>query len=148
MQNKIVKSIVIDASIDRVWQALSDHQQFGSWFLVNLDKAFEVNKISSGKLTHPGCESMIFSALTTSMDSPTHFSFRWPHDEGFDLQREDILQNTSLVEFYLEDLGDGTRLTVTESGFEFLPEDLRLNVIKSNTGGWATQLKNIRRYLE
>ena len=54
----------------------------------------------------------------------------------------------TLVEFILEPAGDGTVLTVTESGFDKVPEPRRSDVMRSNDGGWAEQVQNIRRYVE
>lgn len=54
----------------------------------------------------------------------------------------------TLVEFVLEPMGNGTRLTVTESGFDKVPEPRRSNVMRDNDGGWAEQVKNIRDYVE
>jgi len=48
------------------------------------------------------------------------------------------------VEFVLEPIDGGTRLTVTESGFDAVPEPRRTNVMRDNDGGWAEQVKNIR----
>ena len=50
----------------------------------------------------------------------------------------------TLVEFVLEPINGGTRLTVTESGFDAVPEPRRTNVMRDNDGGWAEQVKNIR----
>lgn len=70
------------------------------------------------------------------------FSFRWhPHavDENVDYSGEP----TTLVEFRLEDAGDGTKLTVTESGFEHIPAARRDLAFRMNDGGWEEQLKNL-----
>jgi hypothetical protein len=53
-----------------------------------------------------------------------------------------------LVEFLLEPIATGTKLTVTESGFDKVPEPRRSNVLRSNDGGWAEQVENIKRYAE
>ncbi|WP_335682227.1 SRPBCC family protein [Sphingobium indicum] len=52
------------------------------------------------------------------------------------------------MEFLLEPVESGTRLTVTESGFDKVPEPRRSNVMRDNDGGWAEQVKNIRDYAE
>ena len=52
------------------------------------------------------------------------------------------------VEYRLADAGNGTRLTVVESGFAALPDDIRENALRDNTQGWDEQIENIRTYLE
>jgi len=52
-----------------------------------------------------------------------------------------------LVEFRLEERGDGTLLTLTESGFAKLPPERRGEAFRMNEGGWAEQLENIARHV-
>src|SRR6266480_1395969 len=54
---------------------------------------------------------------------------------------------STLVEFRLEKTANGTVLTVTESGFDKLPADRRLEAFRRNEGGWAEQIKNVEAYL-
>jgi hypothetical protein len=54
---------------------------------------------------------------------------------------------TTLVEFRLEEVTGGTRLTVTESGFERIPAGRRAEAFRMNDQGWAGQLKNIERHV-
>ena len=51
------------------------------------------------------------------------------------------------VEFILAPNANGTTLTVTESGFDAVPEPRRANVMRSNDGGWAEQLQNIKSHV-
>jgi hypothetical protein len=53
----------------------------------------------------------------------------------------------TLVEFRLEATAQGTRLTVTESGFEKIPAGRRPEAFRMNEGGWAQQMKNIERHV-
>jgi hypothetical protein len=52
-----------------------------------------------------------------------------------------------LVEFRLEAVKNGTVLTLTETGFDQLPADFRLEAFRRNDGGWAEQMKNIENYV-
>ena len=54
---------------------------------------------------------------------------------------------TTLVEFRLEKTAGGTMLVLTESGFEKLPDDRRLEAFRRNEGGWTEQMKNIENYV-
>ena len=44
--------------------------------------------------------------------------------------------------------GQGTRLTVVESGFSQLPEDAHRQAFDGNTRGWASELGELADYLD
>ena len=56
-------------------------------------------------------------------------------------------EHTRLVEFRLEEVAGGSRLTVTESGFDRIPAARRAEAFRMNDEGWAVQIKNIERYV-
>ena len=53
----------------------------------------------------------------------------------------------TLVEFILEDVNGGTRLTIVESGFDKIPLARRAEAFRMNEGGWSEQIQNIERYV-
>jgi uncharacterized protein YndB with AHSA1/START domain len=55
---------------------------------------------------------------------------------------------TTLVTFNMADATGGTRLEVTESGFDQIPEARRQKAFEMNSGGWAQQMKNIADYVK
>jgi len=83
---------------------------------------------------------------TVAMEAPRRFAFTWVHDE--DYWRNPPQGPSTLVEFFLEPIEGGTRLTVVESGFEALPPERRMSVLRDNEGGWAYQLQNVRDHVE
>ena len=54
---------------------------------------------------------------------------------------------STLVEFRLKKTANGTLLLLTESGFDKLPADRRLEAFRRNEGGWTEQMKNIESYV-
>lgn len=52
MSDMIQREIQLDAPIERVWRAVTDHREFGQWFRVALDGPFLVGELSSGHITH------------------------------------------------------------------------------------------------
>jgi uncharacterized protein YndB with AHSA1/START domain len=146
MSDRIKKTIELNASVERVWRALADHKEFGAWFRVRLDQPFAAGAESTGQMTYPGFEHVPWRAEVVAMDEPRFFSFRWPHmDEKQDV-REDWAW--TLVEFRLEPTASGTRLTVTESGFDALPAERRAENYRMNEQGWAEQMGNIKTHVE
>jgi len=54
MSDRIEKSVELKASVSRVWRALTDHTEFGTWFRVKLDNPFVARQTTRGHITHPG----------------------------------------------------------------------------------------------
>ena len=48
----IEKQVVLKASLQRVWQAISDHRAFGTWFGAELDAPFAPGARITGRI-HP-----------------------------------------------------------------------------------------------
>lgn len=143
--DRIVKVVELRAPPARVWKALTDHKAFGHWFRVDLDQAFQVGGISTGKMTYPGHEGMPWIVYIERMETERLFSFRWYDSDDGSRQNDD--QPGLLVEFQLEDIPQGTRLTITESGFSALPHPRGIEVMRGNREGWTIQADNIARYL-
>lgn len=146
MTNRIEKTIDLAAPVERVWRALTDHKEFGTWFRVKLDQPFEPGVASTGRMTYPGYEHVPWNATVVEMAEPTLFSFTWPHmDEA---AGDYAAEPRTLVEFRLEPTANGTKLTITESGFDALPAHRRAENYRGNEGGWAEQLRNIKAHVE
>lgn len=144
--DRIEKQITLRAPRSRVWSALTKAEQFGEWFGAKLEGAFVPGARVSGRITIKDY-SHVTMAIVIDRVEPEHlFSYRWhPYavDPGTDYSSEPM----TLVEFRLQDVADGTRLTIVESGFDQIPEGRRATAFRMNEGGWAGQIKNIERYL-
>ena len=145
-QDRIEKQIELKAPIARVWRALTDHREFGKWFGVNLEAPFVPGQTARGRITYPGYEQYTLEAVVQKMEPERLFSFTW-HPYALDLQRDYSQEPPTLVEFRLEQKGDSTLLTVTESGFSKIPADRRLEAFRMNDDGWAEQMQNIERHV-
>ena len=150
MNDSIEKRIELKAPISRVWRALTDYREFGEWFRVKLDGPFVPGQASRGQMTYPGYEHVKWEAVVQKMEPDRLFSFTWPHPKSLekaDYPLEYSEEPTTLVEFRLEETASGTLLVLTESGFDNLPVDRRLEAFRRNDGGWTEQMKNIETYV-
>jgi len=146
MNDRIEKRMELAAPVSRVWRALTDHREFGEWFRVELEAPFAPGRESRGHITYPGHEHIQWRAVVRDMVPERLFSFTWhPYaiEPGVDYSGE----VPTLVEFRLEPHGDGTLLTVTESGFDRIPAHRRDEAFRMNDGGWAEQMQNIKRHV-
>ncbi len=145
--DRIVKSVDLRADINRVWRALTDHEEFGTWFQVKLDGPFIAGTPSTGHISYPGFEHLRWEAFVKAMEAPHYFAFTW-HPYAVEPNTDYSQEPPTLVEFRLEALETGTRLTVSESGFDALPARRLPLAYRMNEGGWEEQMGNIKAYLD
>lgn len=146
-QDRIEKVVDLAAPVDKVWRAITDHREFGAWFRVHLNEPFKVGETTTGHITYPGYEHMQWVSVTERMDHERLFAFSWP-PSAIDPDTDYGEDAKVRVEFRLEPLGEGTRLTITETGFQQFPEARRLEALRSNTEGWDIQARNIAAHVE
>jgi uncharacterized protein YndB with AHSA1/START domain len=146
MTNQIEKQIELKAPVERVWRALADFREFGSWFGVKLDAPFEVGQTARGRITHPGYEHIVWEAVVVSMEPERLFALTW-HPYAVDPQVDYSKETPTLVEFRLEKTAAGTRLRLTETGFDKIPAHRFADALRMNERGWSQQLKNIERHV-
>ena len=146
MTDRIEKTIDLAAPVERVWRAVTDHEEFGQWFKVRLDQPFAVGTPSTGMMTYPGYEHVPWHARIVRMDPPHLFAFEWPQMD----EADEAVDETAwtLVEFRLEPTESGTRLTIVESGFDALPDGKGALAMRRNEPGWEEQAGNIKAHVE
>lgn len=120
----IERSIVVRAERSRVWQAITTPDHIAKWC-----GPIHFERLAVGEALTFGRKGEGSIALVEPME---RFGFRWqiawPHPAQ------------TLVIFALKTVPEGTRVTVTEQGFEALPEEVRKEHFKSNTQGWGNVL--------
>jgi len=145
--DRIEKQIVLRAPRAKVWRALADAPQFGSWFGVDLKGvSFAPGARVRGKITHPGYEHLTWEAVIERMEAERLLSFRW-HPYAVDPRVDYSKEPTTLVVFELKDAPEGTLLTLVESGFDQIPLSRRAEAFRMNDQGWAAQMANIERHV-
>ncbi len=136
-------SLVIHAPVERVWQALFDHHEFGQWFGVELSSPFAAGQTAEGPFTVEVLAGRQLRLHVELVDAPHRFAFSWQPDvvEASVLPGD---QATTRVEFHLEPEDAGTRVTVTETGFAGLGPVRRDAARDSHQSGWTHQLGRLR----
>ncbi len=145
--DRIEKKIVMKAPQARVWRALSSNEEFGRWFGAAFESPFVPGARVSGHITSPPRYSHLRIEIVIERVEPERFlSYRW-HPYAIDPAVDYSAEPMTLVEFQLDEVADGTQLTVIETGFDQLPPARRAEALRMNTGGWAQQLENIARHV-
>jgi uncharacterized protein YndB with AHSA1/START domain len=147
MSDRIEKTIELKAPVSRVWRALTDHHEFGTWFRVRLDGPFVPGQVSRGQITYPGYEHVRWEAVVQKMEPERLFSFTW-HPYAIDPTQDYSGEPSTLVEFTLQSSATGNLLRVVASGFHKLPSKRRLEAFRMNDRGWSEQIQNIARHVE
>jgi uncharacterized protein YndB with AHSA1/START domain len=145
--DRIERKVLLKASRARVWRALSNAEEFGSWFGVRLkDQSFAPGQRTHGQVTHPGYEHLVFEVWIERVEPERLLSWRW-HPAPLEKDVDYASEPTTLVTFKLEDAQGGTLLSVVESGFDAVPPDRRLGAFRQNSEGWDAQMKNIEKHV-
>jgi len=144
--DRIEKTVFLRAPRSRVWRAIATPEEFGTWFGVKLEGAFAPGARVTGRIRVKGYENLPMEITIERVDPERLFSYRW-HPYAIDPKVDYSGEPTTLVEFRLEEVAGGTQLTVTESGFDRIPEARRAEAFRMNDNGWASQLKNIERHV-
>ena len=144
--DRIEKRVVLRATRSRVWRALTDADEFGTWFGVKLHAPFTEGATVRGQITHPAYQHVMLELIVERLEPERYFAYRW-HPYAIDMKTDYSQEPTTLVEVRLEDAGDGTALTIVESGFDRIPLARRAEAFKMNEGGWTQQVSNIERHV-
>jgi len=155
--DRIEKQVVLRAPQDRVWHAISDSTQFGTWFGVEFDGPFVAGKRMTGRMVPTKIDAEVAKMqepykgrtmewTVETIEPMRLFSFRW-HPFAIDPNVDYSKEPTTLIVFELEEVVGGTRLTITETGFDRIPLERRAKAFAANEGGWAKQIELIAKYL-
>ncbi len=152
----IVKTTTLRAPLERVWRAISNAQEFGTWFGVELDGGFVPGACLRGRIVPTQVDPDVarmqephagtpFEILVERVEPMRLLAFRWhPYAvQPADYAREPM----TLVVFELEAVPEGTALKITESGFDAIPLARRAQAFASNEQGWLAQLTLIEKFL-
>lgn len=142
-RDSIIKEIIINAPQDRVYKAISTPEQITTWFPEAIEGTLAVGDRPILDFGEHG-KNQIF---VESAKPNEYFAYRWiPGSRHF---IGDVLtEKNTLVEFFIETVDNGTKVTLKESGFTELPADTRDQKFSENTGGWDYMLKRLTNLFE
>ena len=153
----IEKKVLLRAPQKRVWRALSDSTEFGTWFGMQFNGPFVPGACMRGVITPTTVDAEVAKAqkeyeglpveITIEQMEPERlFSFRW-HPFAIEPGVDYSAEPATLVVFGLEEVAKGILLTVTESGFDRIPLARRAQAFAANEGGWGMVVKLIEQYV-
>ncbi|MBB5857918.1 SRPBCC domain-containing protein [Amycolatopsis umgeniensis] len=137
--DRIERTVEIAHSPAKVWAALTTAEGLGTWF----GNQASIDLRPGGDAEMKWDEGHKANMRVERVEEPSVFGFTW---NIYGLPDDD--PRRTYVEFTLEPVGGGTRLTVVESGFSQLPEDAHSVAFDGNTKGWAAELGELIEYLD
>src|SRR5690348_1851220 len=155
--DRIEKQVLLKAPRERVWRALSEADQFGTWFGVRFDGPFVEGERLTGRIAPTQVDEEVAAMQTPYEGTPFEWqvekiepmrriAFRW-HPFGVDKRIDYSSEPMTLIVFELHEAPGGILLTVNESGFDKLPQIGRAKAFEANEGGWTHQMRLIEKYL-
>jgi uncharacterized protein YndB with AHSA1/START domain len=133
----VERSIWINAARERVWRAVTESEQIRQWW----GDYWEITALEVGATVKFGDPDDLMLATVAVMDRPREFAIQWPPQPQYH-------SIAMLTTYRLEEENGGTRVTVTETGFEALPDDIRQKRYDSTAKGYETVLGDLKAHVE
>jgi len=137
MDDRIEQRITVRATHDKVWQLVT---RPGWW----LPGSTAGPARGPGRVTvEYGADQRPYVIDVVRVEPQGYVAFRWASAFG---GAPPAPARSTLVEFYVRPTGNEVEVTVVESGFASLdlPEALREDEWKGNTGGWQYEMAGLR----
>ncbi len=144
MQDMIKREITINATKERIYEAIANPEQVTKWFPETLEGRYAVGEQPIFGFGEHGKNQICIIAAQPY----EYFAFRWVPGASHYLGDVLSVPNT-LVEFRIEEQAEGScKVTLTESGFADLPRELMEAAFEQNSGGWDFMLGRLMKYFE
>ena len=141
--DRIERIEMLPVARERVWDAITKH--LSQWFDIVRDIDLRVggtiNFTSENELSP-------YPAVIETIEPLHCFAFRWASHAFSHPHLKLPPTATTLVTFTLEEVAEGTRLTLVESGFASLPDAFQAQSHQDNLGGWQSELPKLGVYLQ
>jgi uncharacterized protein YndB with AHSA1/START domain len=132
------------APIQAVWNAIATADGLAGWFVQEVEGSLTPGSMATFHFGN-GISGPI---QVLERIEPTLFSFKWHpgEDQGCTWDKYPESETTT-VKFELSEKDGGTKVVITESGFDNIPEPRRSKALKGNKGGWSQVKQMIGDYL-
>ena len=137
--DRIERTVEVAHPPAAVWAALTTAEGLSAWF--GNEATIDLRPGGSARMSWDN--GFTVDMRVERVEEPTVFGYTW---QVYGLPKDD--PRRTYVEFTLEPVGSGTRLTVVESGFAQLPADVYEAAFDGNTKGWASELGELVSYLD
>ncbi len=136
----VERSIWINAPRERVWRAITDPEQIEKWFSPGTQwrgTGLEVG----GKLSvyNPETDTDMYTQVIEVVNPPHQLVTRSEPEPS---------DKPHVTTWTLEEENGGTRLTLTYTGYELEPDDIRWKNMEENAFGFGMMMENLQAHIE
>jgi uncharacterized protein YndB with AHSA1/START domain len=137
--DRIERTVELAHPPAKVWASLTTAEGLSAWF----GEKATIDPRPGGAGTMMFAGGVQVDMRVERVEEPRVFAYTWripglPNDDP----------RRTYVEFTLDPVAGGTRLTVTETGFAQLPDGIRRESYDSHAEGWTGELDDLRGYLD
>ncbi len=138
--DRIEREVIVAAPIETVWAAITDAEEVAQWF----GDVVEIDLRPGGRARFGWAEhDSVTDAVIEIVEPLRRFAYRWASAAGVAVDDGP----STLVEFTLDVVAEGTRLRLVESGFADLPDEIYETSIGENRSGWHSELADLTEFL-
>lgn len=133
----VMRSIWINATLERAWRAVTEAEQLSKWYAPG--SPWEIPLLTEGEKVyfhhspnehHAGTEVVTMAATIEQLEPLRVFAVRWDDEP------------TMLTSFLLAEEDGGTRVTISETGYETAAQ------MEGTATGYGMSMENLRDHLE
>jgi uncharacterized protein YndB with AHSA1/START domain len=132
----VERSIWIKAPRERVWRAITDPKQLQQWF--SPTTPWELSALEVGGrfyVYNAETDTAMYVQVIELVDPPHQLVMRTEAEPP---------ETPHVTTYTLTEENGGTRLTVTHSGYELEPDDIRWNNMEQNAFGFGLMLRTCK----
>jgi uncharacterized protein YndB with AHSA1/START domain len=128
----VERETLVEASPEEVWEALTDEDRLEEWMAPEV----ELDPVEGGEIAVRDGDDRRSGTVET-VDEPERFAFTWSRDG----------MGESFVEFTIEALPGGSRVTVVETPTHSAATNTAAGSTVMAVGGWGPRLARLQRSL-
>jgi len=147
LADRVDRTIEINATPDRVWRVLTSAADLGTWFRVTIEGEIAAGREVWMTSLSPGYTGQRFQVRFKELTPQRRLVWEW-HPGAVDPAVDYSREPWTTVTFTLEPSATGTRLSVSETGFNDISLARRAKVYADNTQGWTEVIVWIKNYAE
>ena len=145
--SRIDRDITIKAPPERVWQALTSAEELSAWFKVRIDGTIAPGAEVWMTSTHAEYAGQRFQVRIAELSAPHRVVWEW-HPGAVDPNMDYSTEPRTTVTFTLEPVAGGTRVSVSDTGFDAIALARRAKVYEDNSQGWTEVLVWLQQHAE
>lgn len=145
--SRIDRTVDINAPRERVWRALTNDEELAAWFQVRLEGEMRTGGVVWMTSVHPQHAGQRWPVRIVELSEPIRMVWQW-HPGEVDPAVDYSQQPQTTVTFTLEPTAGGTRVSVSETGFDEIALARRAKAYADNSQGWTEVTVWLKTYVE